>query len=104
MDRTHRCLSVQRPDGPAPYYACEVKGHAGVAGTLIEDYQGILIHDHEKTFYRYGTAHQESLANVLRYLKGSMENEPERTWNKDMHSLLQEMMKPTSRKSELHTR
>ena len=80
------------PDGPALYYAREVKGHAGVAGTLIEDYQGILIHGHEKTFYRYGTAHQECLAHVLRYLKGSMENEPERTWNKDMHSLLQEMI------------
>ena len=78
------------PDGPALYYAREVKGHAGVAGTLIEDYQGILIHDHEKTFYRYGTAHQECLAHVLRYLKGSME--PERTWNKDMHALLQEMI------------
>ncbi|MDO5411801.1 MAG: transposase [Lachnospiraceae bacterium] len=80
------------PDGPALYYAREVKGHVGVAGTLIEDYQGILIHDHEKTFYRYGSAHQECLAHVLRYLKGSMENEPERTWNKDMHSLLQEMI------------
>lgn len=80
------------PDGPALYYAREVKGHAGVTGTLIEDYQGILIHDHEKTFYRYGTAHQECLAHVLRYLKGSMENEPERTWNKDMRSLLQEMI------------
>jgi len=80
------------PDGPALYYAREVKGHAGIAGTLIEDYQGILIHDHEKTFYRYGTAHQECLAHVLRYLKGSMENEPERTWNKDMHTLLQEMI------------
>ena len=51
-----------------------------------------MIHDHEKTFYRYGTAHQECLAHVLRYLKGSMENEPERKWNKDMHSLLQEML------------
>ena len=80
------------PDGPALYYARKVKGHAGVAGTPIEDYQGILVHDHEKTFYRYGSAHQECLAHVLRYLKGSMENEPERTWNKDMHSLLQEMI------------
>ena len=80
------------PDGPALYYAREVKGHGGVAETLIEDYQGILIHDHEKTFYRYGTAHQECLAHVLRYLKGSMENEPERTWNKDMHSLPQKMI------------
>ena len=80
------------PDRPALYYAREVKGHAGVAGTLAEDYQGVLVHDHEKTFYRYGSAHQECLAHVLRYLKGSMENEPERTWNKDMHSLLQEMI------------
>ena len=51
-----------------------------------------MIHDHEKTFYKYGSAHQECLAHVLRYLKGSIENEPERTWNKDMHSLLQEMV------------
>lgn len=80
------------PNGPALYYARKTKGHAGVAGTLIEDYQGILIHDHEKTFYRYGTAHQECLAHVLRYLKGSMENEPERTWNRNMHALLQEMI------------
>lgn len=80
------------PDGPALYYARGIKGHAGVAGTLAEDYQGILIHDHEKTFYRYGTAHQECLAHVLRYLKGSMENEAERTWNKEMHALLQEMI------------
>lgn len=80
------------PDGPALYYAREAKGHAGVAGTPVEDYQGILIHDHEKTFYKYGSAHQECLAHVLRYLKGSIENEPERTWNKDMHSLLQEMV------------
>ena len=29
---------------------------------------------------------------MLRYLKGSIENEPERTWNKAMHTLLQEMI------------
>ena len=44
------------------------------------------------TFYNYGTDHQECLAHVLRYLKGSMDNEPDRTWNKDMHSLVQEMI------------
>lgn len=38
------------PDGPALYYTREVKGHAGVAGTLMEDYQGVLIHDHETPF------------------------------------------------------
>lgn len=46
----------------------------------------------DRTFYNYGTDHQECLAHVLRYLKGSMDNEPDRTWNKDMHSLVQEMI------------
>lgn len=61
-------------------------------GTPVEDYQGILVHDHEKTFYHYGTGHQECLAHILRYLKDSMENEPERDWNKEMRSLVQEMI------------
>ncbi|GEA36703.1 hypothetical protein [Enterocloster clostridioformis] len=52
-----------------------------MAGTPVEDYQGSLIHDHEKTFHRYGCGHRECLAHVLRCLKGSMENEPERKWN-----------------------
>lgn len=80
------------PDGKALYFAREKKGHEGVKGTVTEDYQGILVHDHEKTFYSYGTEHQECLAHVLRYLKDSMDNEPERTWNKEMRSLLREMI------------
>lgn len=80
------------PDGPALYFAREKKGHEGVKGTLAQDYQGILVHDHDKTFYHYGTDHQECLAHILRYLKDSMENEPERTWNKKMRSLIQEMI------------
>lgn len=80
------------PDGKAMYFAREKKGHAGVKGTPVEDYQGILIHDHEKTFYNYGTEHQECLAHVLRYLKDSMGNEPDRFWNRQMHSLLREMI------------
>ena len=42
--------------------------------------------------YKYGTDHQECLAHILRYLKDSMENEPERTWNKEMRTLIQEML------------
>ena len=37
-------------NGSALYYARKTKGHAGIAGTPMEDYQGILIYDHEKTF------------------------------------------------------
>ena len=80
------------PDGKALYFSREKKGHEGVKGTVTEDYQGILVHDHESTFYNYGAQHQECLAHVLRYLKDSVDNEPERTWNKEMRSLIQEMI------------
>lgn len=80
------------PNGDAIYFAREKKGHEGVKGTVAEDYQGILVHDHESTFYNYGSGHQECLAHVLRYLKGSIENEPDREWNKKMRSLVQEMI------------
>lgn len=80
------------PDGKAMYFARRKKGHEGVKGTPVEDYQGILVHDHEKTFYKYGANHQECLAHVLRYLKDSIDNEADRTWNKEMRSLIQEMI------------
>lgn len=80
------------PDGKAMYFARRKKGHEGVKGTPVEDYQGILVHDHEKTFYNYGADHQECLAHVLRYLKDSIDNETDRTWNKEMRSLIQEMI------------
>lgn len=90
------------PGGKALYFAREKKGHEGVKGTVIEDYQGILVHDHESTFYNYGTNHQECLAHVLRYLKDSMDNEPDRTWNKTMHSLVQEMIHFRNEIPQLH--
>lgn len=68
------------PDGRAMYFARKKKGHEGVKGTPVEDYQGILVHDHDLTFYKYGTAHQECLAHILRYLKDSIDNEPDRTF------------------------
>ncbi len=80
------------PNGEALYFARKKKGHEGVKGTVAEDYQGILVHDHESTFYNYGSGHQECLAHVLRYLKNSIENEPEREWNKKMHPLIREMI------------
>ena len=80
------------PDGQTLYFVREKKGHDGVKGTPVEDYQGILVHDHDVTFYNYGSGHQECLAHILRYLKDSIQNEPERTWNKEMRSLVQEMI------------
>ncbi len=83
-------VGVCAAPGNAMYFAREHKGHKGVAGSPAEDYQNILVHDHDKTFYNYGSDHQECAAHVLRYLKNSMENEPDRQWNKRMRGLLQE--------------
>ena len=80
------------PDGEVLYFAREKKGPEGVKGTVTEDYRGIMVHDHDVTFYNYGTNHQECLAHVLRYLKDSMENEADRVWNTQMYSLMQEMI------------
>ena len=85
------------PNGDVLYFAREKKGHEGVKGTVTEDYLGILVHDHESTFYNYGTNHQECLAHVLRYLKDSMENETDRVWSSQMHSLIREMIHYRSR-------
>ena len=74
------------------FYAREKKGHDGVKGTLLEYYQGTLIHDHDRTFYSYGKLHQECLVHILRYLVGSMENEKDRTWNRLMWDLIREMI------------
>lgn len=85
----HVCAA---PDGRALFYFRDHKGHKGVKGTLVEDYQGILVHDHDTTYYSYGSGHQECSAHILRYLKDSMDNETSLTWNKDMRSLVQEMI------------
>jgi len=60
----------------------------------VEEYQQILVHDHDKTHYNYGSGHQECLAHVLRYLQDSVENEPEPdyTWNRKMKDLLTSMI------------
>ena len=74
------------------YLLRDHKGHKGITGSPLEDYKNIIIHDHDVTFYSYGGSHQECLAHVLRYLKDSIENEKDLEWNKEMHSLIQEMI------------
>jgi hypothetical protein len=78
--------------GATLYFAREHKGHEGVKDTPVQDYQGILVHDHDKTYYRYASLHQECLSHVIRYLKSSIETEPELTWNTQMLKLIREMI------------
>lgn len=90
--KSHFVFVSASPDGLVLYQSRENKGHNGIKGTPVEDYFGILVHDHDKTFYNYGSNHQECLAHVLRYLKDSIVNEPELKWNGQMRTLLQEMI------------
>ena len=84
---------VVAPDGTAQYFFREKKGHEGVKGTPVDlNQSAIIIHDHDKTFYSYGSDHQECIAHILRYLKDSMQNEPDKKWNKKMYKLLREMI------------
>ena len=74
------------------YFARENKGYEGIKGSPVELYQFTLVHDHDRTFYKYGGKHQECLEHVLRYLKDSMANEKNLTWNSLMHALIREMI------------
>ncbi|NLP17681.1 MAG: transposase, partial [Firmicutes bacterium] len=85
-------VAICSGSGITLYFAREHKGHKGLAGTPVEYYHGILVHDHDLVFYSYGDNHQECLVHVLRYLKDSMENESNLQWNKRMRGLLQEMI------------
>jgi len=74
------------------YFAKEHKGHEGVKGTPLEDYQNAVTHDHDITFYKYGSKHQECLEHIRRYLKDGSINEPDKTWHVKMRRLINEMM------------
>ena len=79
------------------YQHLDHKGHDGLSKTPIKNFNGTIVHDHDRTYYSYGTSHQECIAHVLRYLVGAMENEPHLTWHKKMHKLLQKMIHTAKR-------
>lgn len=86
-------LIIASPDKKASLFiARDHKGHEGIKGTPVENYVGTLVHDHDKTFYSYGLRHQECMQHNIRYLIGSIENEPDREWNKEMLGLVREML------------
>jgi hypothetical protein len=74
------------------YLARENKGFKGIADSPIEDYLFILVHDHDLTYYSYGSNHQECLDHILRYLKDSIQNEAHLKWSSLMRELVREMI------------
>lgn len=74
------------------YQHLEHKGHDGLSQTPVKHFEGTLVHDHDRSYYSYGSSHQECIAHVLRYLVGAIENDSHLTWHKQMHTLLQKMI------------
>ena len=91
--RSAQVLVLASPvNGAALYIGKEKKGHEGIKGTPLEDYVGVVVHDHDKSILSYGTGHQECMQHNCRYLIDSKENEPDLEWNHKMHALIQEML------------
>lgn len=72
------------------YFMKDHKGHAGYEGTPTELFDGILVHDGDKTLMHYGSAHQLCNSHEIRYCQAAKEYEPEKTWAEQMQSLLRE--------------
>lgn len=79
------------------YQHLDHKGHDGLSQTPVMNFEGTIVHDHDKSYYSYGSSHQECIAHVLRYLVGSMENEPHLKWHRQMHELLRKMIHTAKR-------
>ena len=79
------------------YQHMDHKGHEGLDRTPVKNFNGTIVHDHDRSYYSYGSGHQECLAHILRYLVGAMENESHLTWHKQMHSLIQKMIHTAKR-------
>lgn len=92
VNGSHKTVFVTTDRDCTIYQVRDSKGHAGIPGTPLEKSRGTAVHDHDKTFYSYAVCHQECLAHILRYLQGSIENEPSLKWNKQMQSLVREMI------------
>ena len=92
VNGSHKVVFVSTDKDCVLYQYRSSKGDAGIQGTPVEVNPNTLVHDHDVTFYHYGSHHQECLAHVLRCLIGAKENEPDLTWHGKMHKLLQEMI------------
>ena len=54
---------------------------------VLNNYQGILVHDHETALYQFGNGHGECNAHIIRYLKKNTE-ETGNAWGQEMHAHL----------------
>jgi hypothetical protein len=72
----------------AIYQASECKGLKPLNNSLLAGYKGTIVHDHDTSYYNFGSRHAECNVHILRYLKGVCQNEPDRKWAAKMRVLL----------------
>ena len=70
-------------DNVAMYIGREKKGHEGVKETPLEDYMGTIVHDHDRTFYSYGTRYDK----ILDTAQEEYENDPPGEYYRDGYDL-----------------
>ena len=60
---------------------------------VLNNYTGIIMHDHETSLYNFGLHqnHAECNVNLRRYLKYNLENNPQNTWAKELDKFLLEI-------------
>lgn len=94
-DATHTSSAGKRTyvytynnDNCTLYQASKSKGLAPLGESLLPDFTGIIIHDHDVSYYNFGAGHAECNVHILRYLKGVCENEPNKLWAPAMIKLL----------------
>ena len=87
--------------GPNTLYMFRpLKGHAAIKGTPVEHTTAILVHDHDVTFYSYGSGHQECLDHIQRYLNSCIQNEPELEWAIKMQAFLSQLREDAKKVDE----
>ena len=84
-------VAVNCTDDTVLYQARPSKGKMGVQGTPAEVNSNTIVSDHESSLIKLGSKHQDCLDHVSRYLKGSIDNEPNLKWNTSTLSVIQEM-------------
>ena len=70
------------------------KGIQGISESILNDYAGTVIHDHDTAYYNeiFSFDNQECLSHILRYLQDSIENETNLTWASLMKEHLQSII------------
>ena len=87
----HRHIRNISNDKAVRYYAMEKKNPENLNNiSLLAQFVGVLIHDHETSFYHFGRGHGECNVDLLRYLLKNTD-ECGTTWSGELTKLLYEM-------------